>query len=1320
MNQDIALPRIFMAAGALAALSGCLDPLPPVNRVQENVVAKSIFEDGGEWYFLQTVIDSPFSAPYTFVGEQGVTEKIRWEVTEDYLIARRAYAYIADSEPDGLAGATEVGAAIAMYAIEKHFDIRREYNPVTGEALNVIVENDFDRPWHARDYMRVDWSANLITDNGFLVAAKLYDGIESEPVQYFVPPGIGDPHAPRFEVVHAESTEPDRWSYPANIDYIEIVNKMFVRPTTATIEGFGEIPTCFLVGQSHLDCAPGELTVRNSFLRVDPRVDYQPTVYTGDRMERFGYFVSERAGYDPDYGVVEPARFRFVNRHDLWVRSHRTVAAESADEEPALLRCTAANALMVCGEDGSVCDTDYGRAHRERAGDGSWLGACTLPYREREVRPVAYHLSANFPEDLIGDAESVAEGWNEAFHDTVASLRENECLEAGAPNCAAERERDPEVFVLCHNPVRDDDAETCGAPGTEARIGDLRYNLLAWVNEPHASSPLGYGPSSADPETGEIVMGNAFIYGAGVETLQSFARDILGLLTGDLDETQVMDGEVTRAWVESQQDPNAASLVQRGPDVLARVNAAMDFSWTGRFMPEGARPARPTSPAELAERRDDVVGALSRAGAFGSGAERGPAFLRALVGTDVEHLLTPEEQRIAAGVDPWDDLDADAALADASPLQGMSLGRLRALEALDTERASTGQCLVHADFADEGLLGLARAIERAVREGDGTLEWYGRRYTLRDEDGAVDYAAVREMVRHPIFHGVTAHEIGHTVGLRHNFRGSHDALNYAPEYWALRDDGDMRPRAFDPLTEAEIDGRIHEYQYSTVMDYGNNFVVTDAQGLGHYDHAAIKMGYGDLVEVFEDAESVRDLAWYTFFSNAWPAPLKFETFTGGELSAWQYTDLPALVGSRGALERRVDVPYASLRPEPELEANGIDDPMVDALGRLAVPYEFCSDETADLTAECQRYDAGADAFETTKSVIDGYWSYYIFNAYRRGQLGFSTSSYASRIHGRYFEKLERLNQGYALDRSIFEEIFGSGPEVERFFERPDGMGAATLAVGAAFDLLRRVITTPEPGTYSVAARATGEPALLEGRASLPLTRIDRFDGRALETTWNFDAGYYWRDQLERAGFYYDKALAIQVLVDPNTNFVGRDTTADVRRFQINFHSTFGPSMTRFFGGLLAEDWETIAPRREAGELVFPDAFALVADPMEGTPLDPNANFSLQALAAVYGMALIPETFDRSYFERARVWRAGGAEGFDPDPSVAVVSFTSVDGARFEALSFPDETGAETGPGALLLQQAQRLRDAGASDALAQFMDVVNLVARLSWDYQFGA
>src|SRR5690606_13144226 len=118
--------------------------------------------------------------------------------------------------------------------------------------------------------------------------------------------------------------------------------------------------------------------------------------------------------------------------------------------------------------------------------------------------------------------------------------------------------------------------------------------------------------------------------------------------------------------------------------------------------------------------------------------------------------------------------------------------------------------------------------------------------------------------------------------------------------------------------------------------------------------------------------------------------------------------------------------------------------------------------------------------------------------------------------------------------------------------------------------LTRVIAAPEPGGYSLATRGDGSQAFLPGGNTV---RVDGYDGRYLETTWDFDAGYFWFDQLERVGYFYDKAYALIALADPTTYFLGRDTDADIRRYQLNFASSFGPSMTSLFGGILGEDWK---------------------------------------------------------------------------------------------------------------------------------------------------
>ena len=182
---------------------------------------------------------------------------------------------------------------IVIYRIFLYFDIRCQYNITIGEELNVIEENSTDRPWYERQFMRVDWSTNLTAETDLFLIARILDGVVAEPVAYYVQ-DAEDPNRPRFEQDASGS-----------VGYMDIVNQMFVRPTQVEIPGWGAtLPSCFLLYQDHLDCAAAQISVRNSFRRVDPTHDYQPMVYTGDRMERFGYFNTLRAGYDDFYGVV--------------------------------------------------------------------------------------------------------------------------------------------------------------------------------------------------------------------------------------------------------------------------------------------------------------------------------------------------------------------------------------------------------------------------------------------------------------------------------------------------------------------------------------------------------------------------------------------------------------------------------------------------------------------------------------------------------------------------------------------------------------------------------------------------------------------------------------------------------------------------------------------------------------------------------------------------------------------------------------------------------------------------------------------------------
>ena len=178
----------------------------------------------------------------------------------DTLNARLAYERIAGTDGKGKRydgveqKPTNDGQIVASYAIESHFDIRRDYNPQTGEQLNVIVENSQDRPWYEREHMRVDWSKNLITD------AYDYDTLSQIGVS-------AASNTSRSRTRCSIRPIPTRRTSSRPTGYFDVTNKVYATPQRVDLSASASgstIPACLLTGDFAGGTDPGATAIRSS------------------------------------------------------------------------------------------------------------------------------------------------------------------------------------------------------------------------------------------------------------------------------------------------------------------------------------------------------------------------------------------------------------------------------------------------------------------------------------------------------------------------------------------------------------------------------------------------------------------------------------------------------------------------------------------------------------------------------------------------------------------------------------------------------------------------------------------------------------------------------------------------------------------------------------------------------------------------------------------------------------------------------------------------------------------------------------------------
>jgi hypothetical protein len=893
------------------------------------------------------------------------------------------------------------------------------------------------------------------------------------------------------------------------------------------------------------------------------------------------------------------------------------------------------------------------------------------------------------------------------------------------------------------------------------KIGDMRYNFVYWVGEAQASSPLGYGPSAGDPETGELVWGTAYCYGAPTLTYGESSKDLVDLINGDLNSEDVITGEYIRQFVEAKGDPlspyNGDTLYYGQMDEYSRLPATEMYKRNGQFDRDGVvHPFEHFSvdaQTELAEfitdkqlRKSMLKGLPTVNNTYAK--DR----LDKVRGTPIEDLLITEEvKRGLSGGQLTGNLSDEIreAMSPATWANSVAQNRDRKI---DRTLLATAPCTYDRAFVDDNIYGLAKEFSCTEAERE---QWLNDPSSL-DGKTCLKGDELRWGITNRILGGLIEHEVGHTMGLRHNFAASADLFNFKDEYFDVRqperiycksnghcdeDDGELcqfancttseqcpeglqcsagvcvdgnnentglcalngepvtklAPRPYQ--TEQERLKKISEYQYSSVMDYGGTFN-SNIHGLGKYDYAAIRFAYGKLVDVYTDTSNIRGrINRLAQVSGRDPSIYSYYLDT----SSWKFAGvlfnpfhyLEDHIGVAENLKRRV-VTYDQVKYEQAMQDNYDYDSLY--WTHIEVPYRFCGDEFRGNLG-CYTWDNGVDVGEMVHNAIGKLNEYYIIDAFKResmfrGDDSF-VSSYFARILSRYMAVLGDSARYYA----IYDNIFGDRPWYPDFSTNIYQMGTLRRASETSFNALAQVLATPAPGAFmqdtdGVYRNVSYDTEMAGADLTVPVG-IGKFP----YTQYLSPDLYGFENHVLFVGSFWTKLAALLTLTDStfysSADWVGEQLEIG-RSSSVGFNTLYQTEMTNLLGGIIAESLENFSyvADTEGSQLSLRarDLFNPTAD--QGlAAVEPGLNnTTLKLYTTLYGMANLPAGFDPSFLDATTVFLKGQGHEYTLPATTQVAEFDDPFGAKTYMAYVPNYNADRIAPAYRLVQQAQQLRE----------------------------
>ncbi len=1393
--------RALLALTALTVgVTGCADA-DPIDRTQPDLINKDDLK--GEFYSLSTVVRSPYTSVAAFPGLQGVTDRGVWQIEEKALIFYRTYEFVDGTEEQGVRSDTDTplldddgnpvtyektlpdgsvvtatryvyrSAPLRRYPILGHYDVRKSYNPLTGEEANVTNEDSSEKFWFQRSAMRVDFSTNQAPNNGDMQfgsgVVSIFEGEE----------------APDDLALRVEDDG----------DYMDYVVRGYIEAPRTYLRGWGWVPTCLFFPWytgAYFECEEEEHHIRSAFMRVDPNNTYVPQDFNDNLLNKFGFYRSSRAAHDKEFGRTYSDAIRNIRRFRIWEDY-----VVGSDGKLDYAQMTPKPIVYYLSED---FPRDLIRGSLDLA--RQW----NKPFKE----VVETRLGRAFDGDMYVLCEN-----NTAAVQAVLADNPNAATASTDPRYCKDMDKPKLMGDLRYNMLTSvNDPIQYGLYGYGPMHSDPITGEIIHANAYQYTANMRLGARNAV---------DMIEYAAGVQSFRDItqARHIttsvkaraLGNTEGapkslSLEDAQLQAGTVVMPAVQEELQAVGLELTDHDHG-RARMNALLG---TDEF-------------DHLLLNQDMAALAGLPVDEFGSFDQRDSGFLKDLVHpahlSTEDSILWKQKKDVALGhaaicmgehfddsfrgfaLDYKDDYDSAVctqlkALADdgedlvfdfeafAEPGQSCdsgpaACGENQVCQFLNQGDVSGNYCMTPCSAG--ALLQQLRDELRRVNQISQFVYWDPNALYTDTKDGRVlaSQAAARKIIEEVreetfvdvfdrIWSTVAMHEVGHNVGLRHNFESSTDALNYFPGYWDLKGRATNNGWEAYDLWEGETNNqtinRMREFQQTSIMEYTGAFNAR-FQGLGAYDRGAILYGYGGLVEVFENPPAVSD--WEGFLAEPSDSDPDLYGLNGRReqplafaLRKVHHTNYPDVFGSVDNITARriVDAEdVADLNKPCTKHDNPYDSSVCGAAGSFCqpfpsgfyctkpdmveVPLRFCSDEYNWSSPTCQTHDEGTDSFEIVRNLIEDYEAYWPFRAYQRDNDLFSPSTgywgrvmYDMQALRKHFEhwanNLARYNHN-----NWWEEQYGQAWHLDI----NGGLGD-TLAAKALFEHMANIFGRPNDGYYGFnEQRQVYEPYVDNGRNTYVNVFQVREDvgARPMYPAYDF-SGYLYTPA--RAGTFYDRLAALMMMTYPRMIFIrGVDTTYDLRRFRLNFGTVWPQRMHNLLTGLVTSDpnlfgWciehdgvsptnggngdpQGVKPRMWFGSKTQLDAHYANCTPLNPEPQYdfPTTQYRIPAVAAIYGMAWMSGTYDRSFIDRSRLWLEGDGSDITVPPGFATIDYTDpYSGKKYIAAYDPNEDDpyADVDPRGMMpsddLTQAQHVYWAPArllanlNDELDQYRD----------------